>query len=127
MIPEKTIFILKNKSGESKKIGEHYIEKFTVNHLRKSMSNFYAHTNWLELGNINLQSPAGPLPAVATSNKQVGKVNSILQEFRNLKPSILINLINTFASSMYGSSLWCLLSAHCEKLHKALPSKDYSQ
>ena len=49
----------------------------------------------------------------------IGRVNSLLQEFRNIKPSIMINLINAFASSMYGSCLWFLLSDQCERLYKA--------
>ena len=49
----------------------------------------------------------------------IGKVNSVLQEFKTLKPSIMIKLINSFASNLYGSPLWFLLSSDCEKLYKA--------
>ena len=49
----------------------------------------------------------------------IGKTNSILQEFKSLKPSIMLKLVNSFATNLYGSSLWCLLSADCEKLYKA--------
>ena len=36
-----------------------------------------------------------------------------------MKPSIMLKLINSFATNLYGSSLWSLLSADCEKLYKA--------
>ena len=49
----------------------------------------------------------------------IGKVNSILQEFHNIDPSLLLKLINTFATSLYGSQLWLLLSKECERLFTA--------
>ena len=47
----------------------------------------------------------------------VGKVNNLLQEFHNVNPNILIKLINSFATSVYGSNLWDLFSNQCERLY----------
>ena len=49
----------------------------------------------------------------------VAKVNSLLQEFHFVEPSILLKLINAYASSFYGSVLWNLQSRDCEKLFNA--------
>ena len=48
----------------------------------------------------------------------IGRVNSLLQEFHNISPKLQIQLINSFATSLYGSSLWDLYSVECEKLFK---------
>ena len=49
----------------------------------------------------------------------IGKVNSLLQEFKTTSPHLLIKLVNTFASSLCGSCLWDILSPECEKLNKS--------
>ena len=46
-----------------------------------------------------------------------GIVNSLLQEFHYVKPSILTRLVLTYATSFYGSGLWNLFSKECEKLY----------
>ena len=49
----------------------------------------------------------------------IGKVNSLLQEFHFVEPKVKIKLLNIFASSFYGSGLWDLQSAECERLYKS--------
>ena len=49
----------------------------------------------------------------------VAKVNSLLQEFHFVETSILFKLINSYATSFYGSLLWNLQSKNCEKLFNA--------
>ena len=48
--------------------------------------------------------------------KFIGKVNCLLQEFHYTSPPILTQVINTFATSFYGSSLSDIISSECEKL-----------
>ena len=46
----------------------------------------------------------------------IGIVNSLLQEFHSSSPAILMKLIASYALSLYGSSVWNLMSRNCEKL-----------
>ena len=47
----------------------------------------------------------------------IGKVNSLLQEFHHVQPDIFLRLLNTYATSLYGSNTWDILSAECERLY----------
>ena len=49
----------------------------------------------------------------------IGKVNSIFQEFHFIDPIILLKLINSYATTFYGSCIWNLQSKECEKLYNA--------
>ena len=49
----------------------------------------------------------------------IGKVMFLSQEFSFVKPSILTKIINIFSTSFYGSGLWDIFSADCEKLYKS--------
>ena len=49
----------------------------------------------------------------------IGKVNSLLQEFHSATPKTLMTFVNTYATSMYGSSTWDIFSAKCEKIYTA--------
>ena len=51
--------------------------------------------------------------------KFIGKVMSLSQEFSFVKPSILTKIINILTTSFYGSGLWDIFSADCEKLYKS--------
>ena len=61
-----------------------------------------------------------PLPWVNQINilqkgeKFIGKVNYLLQEFHFTSPPILTQVINTFATSFYGSSLLDIFSSEGE-------------
>ena len=49
----------------------------------------------------------------------IGKANSLLQEFHYVSPQTMFRLIDTYASSCYGSSLWDLKSKDAEKLYRS--------
>ena len=49
----------------------------------------------------------------------IGKVNALLQEFHYCSPVVMFKLIDTYASSCYGSSLWDLRSNEAERLYKS--------
>ena len=53
---------------------------------------------------------------LSKSDQFIGKVNSILQEFHFVNSQTLLQLINTYATAFYGSSVWNLRSKECEKL-----------
>ena len=47
----------------------------------------------------------------------IGKINSLLQEFHHVKPDMFLKLMNTYATSLYGSNTWDILSSDCERLY----------
>ena len=49
----------------------------------------------------------------------IGKVNSLLQEFHFVDSTVFIKLLNIYASSFYGSSLWNLYSPEVERIYKS--------
>ena len=49
----------------------------------------------------------------------VGKLNSLQQEFHFVKPDILVKILNIYAVSFYGSALWDIFSADCDRFYKA--------
>ena len=49
----------------------------------------------------------------------IGKVNSLLQEFHFISYETMFKLINTYATSFYGSSAWDLTSNNADKLYKS--------
>ena len=51
--------------------------------------------------------------------KFIGKVNSLMQEFHFASSDVLLKLVNVYTTSFYGSSLWDLLSADCDRIFKS--------
>ena len=51
--------------------------------------------------------------------KLIGKLNSLSQEFYFVDPAVYVKILNTYAASFYGSSLWDLYSKDCERLFSA--------
>ena len=51
--------------------------------------------------------------------KFIGVVMSLFQEFSFVQPSIFVKIMNIFSTSFYGSGLWDIFSADCEKLYKS--------
>ena len=49
----------------------------------------------------------------------IGKANSLLQEFHYTSPETMFKLVDTYATSCYGSPLWDLTSNEAEKLYKS--------
>ena len=69
------------------------------------------------LGNTLQNDNSMSLDVLQKRGKYIGKVNSLLQEFHFSEPSIVTKLINTYATSFYGSGTWDLYSAECKKLY----------
>ena len=51
--------------------------------------------------------------------KFIGKMNSLLQEFSYVDPSVKIKIFNIFATSFYGSGLWDLYSNEVDRIFKS--------
>ena len=51
--------------------------------------------------------------------KFIGKVNSLLQEFHYVSPTMFMTLLNIYAVSFHGSGLWDLYSSACDRLYKS--------
>ena len=49
----------------------------------------------------------------------IGKINSLLQEFHFVNPNVMIKLMNTYATSLYGSNTWDIFSPDCERLYSS--------
>ena len=47
----------------------------------------------------------------------IGKINSLMQEFHYVSPDVFIKLMNTYATSLYGSNTWDIFSPECERLY----------
>ena len=71
------------------------------------------------LGNILQSDNSMKSDCLSKRGKFIGIVNSLLQEFHFVAPSILVKLINIYASSFYGSSLWDLYSPQVDKIYKS--------
>ena len=48
----------------------------------------------------------------------IGKINSLMQ-CHHVSADIFLNLMNTFATSLYGSNTWDLFSPDCEGLYNS--------
>ena len=51
--------------------------------------------------------------------KLIGKLNSLSQEFHYVEPQVFVKILNIYAASFYGSSLWNLFSAECDRIYAA--------
>ena len=69
------------------------------------------------LGNVLQSDNSMSIDVLQKRGKYIGKVNSLLQEFHYVEPSIMTKLINIYATSFYGSGAWDISSAECEKLY----------
>ena len=49
----------------------------------------------------------------------IGKINSLLQEFHFANPNVMIKLMNTYATSLYGSNTWDIFSPDCDWLYSS--------
>ena len=49
----------------------------------------------------------------------IGKVNSLLQEFHYTAPRVLLNLVQSYDCSLYGSNTWDLFSPGCLRLYRS--------
>ena len=74
-------------------------------------------TSVKHLGNKLQSDNSMKLDIALKRGQMIGKVNSLLQEFHYLESNVLMKLVNSYATSMYGSPLWPLLSSDSEKLY----------
>ena len=51
--------------------------------------------------------------------KLIGKLNSLSQEFHYVDPNVFVKILNIYATSFYGSSLWDIFSKECEKIYNS--------
>ena len=49
----------------------------------------------------------------------IGKLNSLRQEFHYVEPNVFVKILNIYATSFYGSSLWDLFSKEYEIMFNA--------
>ena len=68
------------------------------------------------LGNILECDNSMKTDIIQKRGQFIGRVNSLFQEFHYTSPEIMFQLVNTYASSFYGSQLWNLRSNEAEKL-----------
>ena len=71
------------------------------------------------LGNILQCINSMSIDCTLKRGKFIGKVNSLVQEFHFADSKVKMKLIDIYASSFYGSSLWDLFSPTCEKLYRS--------
>ena len=48
-----------------------------------------------------------------------GKLNSLQQEFHSVEPAVFVKILNIYAVRFYGSGLWDIFSADCDRFYKA--------
>ena len=79
--------------------------------------------SWPHLGNeLNCHDFAYPLKCsfkhdlLNKRNKFIGKFHDLWQEFRFANPLVVMNMINIYATSFYGSCLWDFRSPEATKL-----------
>ena len=49
----------------------------------------------------------------------IGRIHSLAQELYFANPVVKMRLIDIYASSFYGSSLWNLFDSHCDRFYTA--------
>ena len=70
------------------------------------------------LGNILQCDNSMEIDCAVKRGKFIGKVNSLLQEFHYVDPSVKIKIYNIFATSFYGSGLWDIFSKDVDRIFK---------
>ena len=71
------------------------------------------------LGNILQSDNKMTLDISQKRGKLIGKLNSLQQEFHYVEPSVFVKILNIYACSFYGSSLWDIFSAECDRIYSA--------
>ena len=71
------------------------------------------------LGNILQCDNSMKIDCAVKRGKFIGKVNSLLQEFHYVDPSVKIKIYNIFATSFYGSGLWDIFSKDVDRIFKS--------
>ena len=71
------------------------------------------------LGNMLQQENSMKVVICQKRGKFIGKMVSLFQEFHFVDSDVLVKLTNMFNTSFYGSNLWDIFSADCEKLYRS--------
>ena len=71
------------------------------------------------LGNVLQCDNSMKIDCTLKRGKFIGKMNSLLQEFNYVDPSVKIKIFNIFATSFYGSGLWDLYSNEVDRIYKS--------
>ena len=71
------------------------------------------------LGNMLQQDNSMKVDICQKRGKFIGKMVSLFQEFHFVDSDVLVKLTNMFNTSFYGSNLWDIFSADCEKLYRS--------
>ena len=56
---------------------------------------------------------------LAKRAKFIGKINSLIQEFRSVDTSVLVRILEIYVTSFYGSCLWDLYSSEVNKIYSS--------
>ena len=71
------------------------------------------------LGNTLQSDNSMRMDLAQKRGKLIGKLNSLSQEFHYVEPKVFVRILNIYAASFYGSSLWDLFSSECERIYAA--------
>ena len=71
------------------------------------------------LGNILECSNSMTRDIAVKRGKFIGKVNSLSQEFHYASPDVFMKMLNIYAVSFHGSSLWDIFSKECDRVYAA--------
>ena len=71
------------------------------------------------LGNVLQSDNSMKVDCSLKRGRFIGKVNSLLQEFHFVNPSVAVKLLNIYTTSFYGSGLWDLMSSETDRLYKS--------
>ena len=69
------------------------------------------------LGNVLQCDNKMSIDLAKKRGKLIGKLNSLSQEFHYVEPLVFVKILNIYASSFYGSSLWDIFSSDCERIY----------
>ena len=75
--------------------------------------------NVKHLGNILESNNSMKTDCLAKRGKFIGMVNSLLQEFASVDPSVMVKLLDIYVTSFYGSNLWNLYSSEVTKIYSS--------
>ena len=76
-------------------------------------------TEMKHLGNVLECSNTMKRDIAIKRGKFIGKLNSLSQEFHYTSSEVFMPILNIYAVSFYGSSLWDVFSAECDRIYAA--------
>ena len=76
-------------------------------------------TSVKHLGHTLESNNSMKIDCLAKRGKFIGKVNSLIQEFTYVDPTVMTKLLNIYVTSFYGSNLWDLYSSEVTKIYSS--------